>query len=49
MGYYKQPMETARVIDNLGYVHTGDAGCLDDKGFLFISGRQKDLIRTIDG
>ena len=49
MGYYKQPMETARVIDNLGFVHTGDEGYLDDRGFLFVSGRQTDLIRTIDG
>ncbi len=38
LGYLKQPEKTAEVIKNGWYV-TGDIGCLNDKGFLQISGR----------
>ena len=42
-GYYKQEEETASAIRN-GVLHTGDVGYLDDEGYLFITGRTKDLI-----
>jgi len=42
-GYFKSPQETATALRG-GWLHTGDIGCLDDEGFLFISGRRKEVI-----
>jgi long-chain acyl-CoA synthetase len=42
-GYYKQPELTARTIIN-GWLHTGDAGYLDEDGYLFLVDRMKDMI-----
>ena len=42
-GYWKQPELTAKAIRD-GWMHTGDAGYLDDDGFLFIVDRVKDMI-----
>jgi long-chain acyl-CoA synthetase len=42
-GYWKQPELTARTLRN-GWMHTGDAGYLDDDGFLFLVDRVKDMI-----
>ena len=42
-GYWKQPELTAQSIRN-GWMHTGDAGYLDEDGFLFIVDRVKDMI-----
>ncbi len=42
-GYYNNPEETAKVIKS-GWLYTGDLGFLDDKGFLHITGRKKDII-----
>lgn len=42
-GYWNLPDETAEAIRD-GWMHTGDAGTLDDEGFLYIQDRIKDMI-----
>jgi acyl-CoA synthetase (AMP-forming)/AMP-acid ligase II len=42
-GYLDDPDETARAIDADGWLHTGDLGTLDDRGYLRIVGRKKDM------
>ena len=42
-GYWNQPDDTERTLRN-GWVHTGDLGKLDAEGFLFITGRAKDIV-----
>ena len=41
--YLNKPEETAKALQN-GWIHTGDAGYLDDEGYLFIVDRTKDMI-----
>lgn len=43
-GYWRLPEATASTIDGEGWLHTGDAGYVDDDGYLFIHDRIKDMI-----
>ena len=45
MGYWNKPEATAEAITD-GWMHTGDAGYMDDEGFVFLMDRVKDMIIT---
>ena len=42
--YWDDPEKTAKDKDTMGWLHSGDLGCLDEDGYLQITGRTKDLI-----
>ncbi|ALN80923.1 long-chain fatty acid--CoA ligase [Lysobacter antibioticus] len=43
-GYWQRPEETANVIDDEGWLHTGDMARMDEQGFFYIVDRKKDMI-----
>src|SRR5882672_6261181 len=42
--YYKDPQATAQTLEPDGWMHTGDMGYFDADGYLFVTGRIKELI-----
>jgi acyl-CoA synthetase (AMP-forming)/AMP-acid ligase II len=44
LGYFNMPQQTADTIDDEGWLHTGDLGVLDERGYLTVTGRLKDMI-----
>ncbi|GAA6525836.1 AMP-binding protein [Intrasporangium sp. DVR] len=48
-GYHRNPEATAEAVDAEGWLHTGDAGYLDDAGHLVVIDRAKDVLTTKDG
>lgn len=44
LGYWNDPEATAKVMDAQRWMHTGDQGSMDEEGYVYITGRIKDLI-----
>ncbi len=44
LGYWEQPEQTAEVIDQARWMHTGDIAVMDSEGYLMITGRIKDMV-----
>ncbi len=49
MGYYKNPEATAAALDSEGWLHTGDLGCIDKQNFIYLRGRNKNMILGASG
>ncbi len=48
-GYHNLDAESASSLTSEGWLHTGDEGRIDEDGFLFITGRKKELFKTSGG
>lgn len=48
-GYYKEPEKTAETFTEDGYLRTGDKGRQDKDGYVYITGRVKDIFKTLKG
>lgn len=49
LGYYQNEEATKKALDEEGWLHTGDFGYIDKKGFIWITGRQSDIIVLRNG
>ena len=49
LGYYENEEATKKAIDNEGWLHTGDFAYIDKDGFIFITGRQSDILVLRNG
>ena len=48
-GYFLDPDKTRELIDDEGWMHSGDLGRMESNGYVFVTGRKKDLIITSSG
>ncbi|HZP11036.1 MAG TPA: AMP-binding protein [Nevskiaceae bacterium] len=48
-GYYREPEKTKETFTADGYLRTGDKGRVDADGYLYITGRVKDIFKTLKG
>jgi len=48
-GYYKNPQASEAVLEADGWLHTGDVGYMDSEGYVYLTGRAKNLIVTEGG
>ncbi len=48
-GYWQKPVATAECFDSEGWFHTGDIAHIDGDGFLYITDRKKELLKTSGG
>lgn len=49
MGYYEDEESTKKVIEEDGYFHSGDIGYINEEGYIYITGRSKNVIVTQNG
>jgi long-chain-fatty-acid--CoA ligase ACSBG len=47
-GYLNDEAKTVETIEEDGWLHTGDIGCIDNEGFVYITGRIKVFLRPIE-